>query len=194
MPDIQTPHRTGPALTLRTAAAWMVTFAGFPLGSVAAGLIAGPVDGPVAALAGGFITGAVIGGLQAWGLGHNRPPALQWVLATALGLMLGLWAGAGLVGFATDPSSLVIQGAICGAAVGLAQGVVLVGRLGVLAFGWPVLLSAAWALGWTITTAVGVEVGEQFTVFGSSGAVTVTALTLVLPYLLNRAASTENRS
>ena len=56
------------------------------------------------------------------------------------------------------------------------------------------LLSAAWALGWTITTAVGVEVGEQFTVFGSSGAVTVTALTLVLPYLLNRAASTENRS
>ena len=103
MPDIQTPHRTGPALTLRTAAAWMVTFAGFPLGSVAAGLIAGPVDGPVAALAGGFITGAVIGGLQAWGLGHNRPPALQWVLATALGLMLGLWAGAGLVGFATDP-------------------------------------------------------------------------------------------
>ena len=35
-------------------------------------------------------------------------------------------------------------------------------------------------------TSIGVDVDEQFTVFGSGGAITVAALTLVLPYALNR--------
>ncbi len=43
-----------------------------------------------------------------------------------------------------------------------------------------------WAAGWAITTSIGVEVDEQFTVFGSSGAITVTALTVVLPLALRR--------
>ena len=42
----------------------------------------------------------------------------------------------------------------------------------------------AWAVGWAVTTLIGVAVGEQFTVFGSSGAVTVATLTSVLPLLL----------
>ena len=37
-----------------------------------------------------------------------------------------------------------------------------------------------WALGWAVTTLVGVAVDDQFTVFGASGAVTVTALLGVL--------------
>ena len=47
----------------------------------------------------------------------------------------------------------------------------------------------AWAAGWAVTTSIGIEVDEQFTVFGSSGAIVVTALTAVLPIALNRNAS-----
>ena len=83
---------------------------------------------------------------------------------------------------------LVVQGAICGLAIGAAQAVVLRPRLGRLAFAWIPALSALWALGWAITTAVGIDVESQYTVFGSSGALVVTAATVVLPVLLaNRA-------
>jgi hypothetical protein len=37
-----------------------------------------------------------------------------------------------------------------------------------------------WALGWTVTTLVGVAVDEQFSVFGAAGAVTFSALSGVL--------------
>ena len=185
---VTTTHAPTPVLTLRSAGAWMLTFAGFPLGGVAARLVAGPVDGPVAALVGGLVSGAVLGGVQAWGLGRHRPPAIAWVVATAVGLAVGLWIGAAAVDYGTGMSSLVTQGIVCGLAVGLAQAFVLLRRVGAVAFLWPLVLGAAWALGWAITTAVGVEVDEQFTVFGSSGALTVTALTLVLPALVNRKA------
>ena len=39
-------------------------------------------------------------------------------------------------------------------------------------------------LGWLITASIGVEVVEQFTVFGSSGAIVVTASTIVLPLVV----------
>ena len=187
MYDTETLSPT-PVLTLRSAGAWMLTFAGFPLGSVAARLVAGPIDGPTAALVGGLVSGAVLGAFQAWGLGRHRPAALAWVVATAVGLSLGLLAGAAAVDYGTGMSELVLQGVVCGFAVGLAQAVVLVRRVGTAAFAWPFALGAAWGLGWAITTALGVEVDEQFTVFGSSGAITVTALTLVLPALVNRKA------
>jgi hypothetical protein len=43
-----------------------------------------------------------------------------------------------------------------------------------------------WAAGWAITTSAGVRVEDQFTVFGSSGAVVVTTLTALLPFSLIR--------
>ena len=49
----------------------------------------------------------------------------------------------------------------------------------------PPALGAIWALGWTVTTAAGIGVEEQFTVFGASGAIVVTALTVVLPLMIN---------
>jgi hypothetical protein len=171
----------------------LVTFAGFPLGSVLARLVAGPVDAPLAALVGGLVNGAVLGAVQAWGLGRYRPSLLAWPIATAVGLMVGLGVGAPAVGYATDPRSLTLLGLISGVAVGLAQSAVLARRLGVKAIGWPVLLGAAWALGWAITAAVGVDVGRQFTVFGSSGAIAVTVLTLVLPWALARSDRRERQ-
>ena len=89
-----------------------------------------------------------------------------------------------VVGFETGLGALVVQGAISGLAVGGAQALVLRDRLGRPAWAWPAALAVAWAAGWAITTTFGVEVDDRFTVFGSSGALVVTALTAVLPVTL----------
>jgi hypothetical protein len=164
----------------------MVTFVGFPLGAVAARLIAGPIDDTLAAGVGGLVSGAVLGAAQSWGFGRLGPPVGRWIAATGIGLMVGLSIGATAVDFATDAAALVGQGAVCGLAVGVAQAIVLRHRSTTLAFGWPLVLGALWAAGWAITLAVGVRVDEQFTVFGSSGAIVVTAATAVLPLALSR--------
>jgi len=181
----QSPSTT-PARLLRTTARWMVTFIGFPLGGLAASLLVGPVDNLGSALLGGLVTGSVLGAVQVWGLGRRRPPAIQWIAATAIGLMVGLAIGAAAVDYQTSLAALVTQGAIGGIAVGAAQAVVLRPRLGRLALAWPFALAPIWAAGWAVSTSIGVQVDQQFIIFGSSGALLVTALTAVLPIVINR--------
>jgi hypothetical protein len=164
----------------------MVTFVGFPLGGLTTNLLVGPINSPVTALLGGLLSGGILGAVQAWGLGRNRPSPARWIAATAVGLMLGLVAGTSAVDFRTGPADLAIQGVVCGTAVGTLQAVVLRPLLGLRAFAWPVALGIIWAGGWAITTAVGVQVDEQFSVFGASGAVVTTALTAILPIVINR--------
>ena len=173
----------------RTLLRWMVSFAGYPVGGSVAILLTGQVNDLRSALAGGLVTGAVLGAVQAWAMGAHRPPANAWTLASALGLMAGLGLGASVVDYRTGLGDLALQGALCGLLLGIAQAAVLLPRLGRLALGWPVALSGIWALGWVTSTSIGIRVQEQFTVFGSSGAVVVTALTAVLPLLLNRRAA-----
>ena len=139
----------------RRAARWMVTFAGFPLGGLAAEILVGRVDAAGPAIVGGLVTGAVVGAFQGWGLRLPRNVALGWAAATAVGLMTGLWLGSALAGYRTDLAALVVLGAI-------------------------------WATGWAVTAGVGVQVDQQFTVFGSSGALVVTALTAVLALAVHR--------
>jgi hypothetical protein len=179
--------RTNTVTWRRSTARWLVTFIGFPLGGFAANLLTGPVDGLRAALLGGLITGAILGAVQAWGFGSGRPPVGRWIVATAIGLMAGLGIGAAAVDYRTSLAALVIQGAVCGIAVGAGQAVVLWGRLGRVALAWPLVLGAIWAAGWAVTTSIGVQVGDQFTVFGSSGAIVVVVLTAVLPLAVKRA-------
>jgi hypothetical protein len=168
----------------RTVGRWMVSFAGYPLGGYAAFVVIGRVDSPGAALAGGLLTGAVLGAVQAWAMGRTRPRSLSWILASALGMMSGVSAGAALVDYQTDLASLVVQGAVGGALVGIAQAIVLLPRLGPLAFVWPLFLSGTFAVGWAVTTSIGIDVDQQFTIFGSSGALVATVLTAVLPLRL----------
>jgi hypothetical protein len=169
----------------RSALRWLPTFFGFPLGGFVAELIAGPVDGLFAALLAGAITGIVLGAVQSWGMGSNGPPAGRWITATTAGLTVGLALGSATVGYGTSLADLVVQGAICGLAIGIAQALVLRGRVAYL---WAPALSALWAIGWAITTSIGIDVDTQWAVFGSSGALVVTAATAVLPVLLaNRA-------
>src|SRR5687768_8143204 len=42
----------------------------------------------------GFLTGAVLGALQAWAMGNARPRPVAWILATAVVLMVGVAVGA----------------------------------------------------------------------------------------------------
>ena len=178
--------------TARTIARWMVTFLGFPAGGFAALLLVGPVDSLVTAAAGGLITGAILGAVQSFGLGRSGPRAWQWISATAIGLMVGLVVGAAAVDYATSLTALVVQGAVTGLAVGAAQAIPLRARFGPPAFAWPAALAVIWAIGWAITTSIGVQVDDQFTVFGSAGAIVVTALTAVLPVLINRNTSRDH--
>ena len=171
------------AESVRVALRWLASFAGFPLGGFAAMLLVGPVDSLVPAVLGGLVTGSVLGAVQAWALRADRRTTAAWVVATAVGLAAGLGLGTGIVDFRTGLADLALQGAVSGALVGLAQAVAL-RRLGALAAAWPAYLAAVWALGWTVTTSIGIQVEDQFTVFGSAGAVTVTALTSVLPLAL----------
>jgi len=172
----------------RSALRWMPTFVGFPLGGLLAELV-GPVDGVGHAVAGGALTGTILGVVQWLSVRRNGPPPEAWVGATAIGLAAGLGVGASVVDFDTDTRSLALQGAICGAAVGAAQAAVLYRRLGPVVLGWPVALAGIWALGWTITASIGVDVDAHYTVFGSSGALVVTALTSVIAIALAAAAN-----
>jgi hypothetical protein len=180
---------TAPTTVGRTVLGWLPTFVGYPLGGLAAELLVGRIDDTPAALAGGALTGAVLGAVQAWRLRRDGVAVLPWVAATALGLAAGLGAGAGLVDHRTTMASLAVQGLVSGGAVGVAQAVVLVRRFGAVAWAWPIVLGGLWALGWTVTTAVGVDVEAQYSVFGSTGALVVTLATSVLAVALglNRA-------
>jgi hypothetical protein len=50
---------------------------------------------------------------------------------------------------------------------------------------WTLVVALAWPLAWTVTWAVGVDVGRGYAVFGSTGALVVTAITgaTILPIL-----------
>jgi hypothetical protein len=172
-----------PASTASIIGRWMLSFVGFPLGGLVALLLTDPVDSVRHAVTGGLLTGAVLGAVQAWALRADRRQLVLWTLATALGLAVGLTLGSSLVEFGTSMGELGLQGAVTGAAVGLAQALVMRGRTR-LAFVWPLYLAAAWALGWVITTAGGIAVEDQFTTFGAYGALTVALLTSVLPVSL----------
>jgi hypothetical protein len=136
-------------------------------------LIAGPVDSVSAAVLAGLITGAGIGAAQ-WALLRHRGVGVNWIAATSIGFGVGLAVGADLVSYRTDITSLAVMGAVTGVAVGIAQGVTLGGATRML--GWTAANAALFALGWTVTTAGGIDVSQQWPVFGAFGCFTLALL------------------
>jgi uncharacterized membrane protein (UPF0136 family) len=145
---------------------WLYTAAALPPAGLLAHVVAGRVDSVPSALAGGVIAGAGIG-LGQWLLLRRR----GWVLATALGMGAGLTAGAALVGYRTDRPSLAVMGAITGLGIGLAQGRVMPDPRRSAA--WALATAGLWALGWTVTASLGIDVDQQWTNFGAYGAISV---------------------
>ena len=156
---------------------WLLTALAFPPSGLIAHLVAGRVDSVPAATLNGVIAGAGIGAAQ-WALLRHRGVSLTWIPATATGLGAGLAVGAALVSYRTDISSLVAMGAVSGLAVGIAQGATLGDAKRTV--GWSAATAALWALGWTVTTAGGIDVSQQWAVFGAYGCLTLALLQSVI--------------
>jgi hypothetical protein len=154
---------------------WVATFIGFPMAGIAARAAAGNVDTATAAVVAGLAGGLVLGAVQAGIGGIVAGDRVRWTAATAASLAVGLSLGASAVGYRTDTASLVVMGAITGVVVGLAQAVSIPMRR-VDRILWAAITPALWAGGWLITSQVIVDADRQHAVFGSSGALVVSAL------------------
>jgi hypothetical protein len=143
----------------------------FPVAGYIGWKISGPVDTVAAALIGGAITGAGLAAVQWWAAKGTLGRAARWISSGAAGYAVGLAAGAALVGYDTDVGSLALMGLVSGAALGTAQGLVLAHQgHRRFAAAWAAAMPALFGLGWIASTAIGVSVEEQFTVFGAAGA------------------------
>src|SRR5687768_13756975 len=111
-----------------------------------------------------------------------------WIPATAVAMGIGLAVGAWVVGYGTSLGELALMGFITGIPLGVAQAYLLRDRLA-NAWVWAAAVPLLWALGWTVTTAGGIDVDQQFAVFGAYGAITFMALSGILLDRLRAATS-----
>ena len=157
---------------------WTAGFLAFPIAGVLATALVGRIDDAGSALVGGMVAGAVIGAGQ-WLVARRLLDAQTWIPATALAMGIGLGVGAWVVGYGTSLGELALMGAITGIPLGVAQAYLLRDRVA-NAWVWAAAMPLLWALGWTVTTAGGIGVDQQFAVFGAYGAITFMALSGVL--------------
>jgi hypothetical protein len=151
---------------------WAAVALAFPIAGLIGRGAGGRVDAVDAALLGGALTGAGLGAVQWWAAKGTLGRAPVWIGASAVGYSVGLAAGAAVVGYDTDLGALAVMGVVSGAALGSAQGLVLAGEgPRALAVPWAVAMPVLFALGWCATSAGGISVDNQFTVFGAYGAV-----------------------
>lgn len=165
--------------------AWAAGFLGFPIGGAATALV-GPIDSMGTALVGGAVAGGVIGAAQWLVLRRLLPLSPSWVPATAGGMALGMMLGDMLLGGDISTLPLLLRGLIAGATIGAAQGVLLRGVVPAPTT-WALVVTLAWALGWAVSAASGLDLTLKWAVFGATGALAfqfVTGLTLV--YLLRQ--------
>jgi uncharacterized membrane protein len=169
---------------------WTAGFLAFPIAGILAEALTGRIDDARSALLGGLAAGAVIGTGQ-WLVGRRLLGDPQtWIPTTALAMGIGLGVGAWAVGYGTSLGELALMGAITGIPIGAAQAYLLRDRLA-NAWVWGAAVPLLWALGWTVTTAIGVGVDSQFAVFGASGAITFMALSGVVLDRLRAATSPD---
>jgi hypothetical protein len=157
---------------------WTAGFLAFPIGGALATGATGRINDVGSALVGGMVAGAVIGAGQ-WLVARRLLDPRTWIPATALAMGLGLAVGAWVVGYGTSLGELALMGAITGIPLGAAQAYLLRDRVA-NAWVWAAAMPLLWALGWTVTTAGGIDVDQQFAVFGAYGAITFMALSGVL--------------
>jgi hypothetical protein len=156
---------------------WAAVALAFPIAGLIGWAVSGPVDAPVAALVGGLITGAGLGAAQWWAAKDAFGDGRTWITTSAVAYAAGLLVAAAAVGYNTDLGSLMAMGAISGAFLGVGQGLALAQQSRRrLAIAWAVAMPLLLALGWAASTAIGVDVDEQFTIFGAAGAIVFTLL------------------
>lgn len=166
---------------------WTAGFVAFIIGGALATAVTGRINDFRSALIGGLIAGAVIGTGQ-WLVARRLLDPQTWIPATAVAMSIGLGVGAWAVGYGTSLGELALMGFITGIPLGAAQAYLLRDRLA-NAWVWAAAMPLLWALGWTVTTAGGIDVDRQFAVFGAYGAITFMALSGVLLDRLRAATS-----
>ena len=165
--SITMPRMSG----LKLVFSWIgLALIAFPLAGYAGWGISGHVDGVGPALIGGAITGAGIGLVQWLFLRRDLGVGPVWILATSIALAVGLAIGSAVVDYETTTGQLAIMGAISGVAVGIAQGTILRSRFSLWHL-WMVAMPVMFAIGWIVTASAGIDVDNQFTVFGAFGSV-----------------------
>ncbi len=168
---------------------WVLAFLGFPIGGLLASL-SGSVTSPLRAVIAGAVAGAVLGLVQ-WLVLRSRLPLLSigWVLATSAGFAVGLAVSTALLGSETAGSVLLWRGAITGLFVGAAQFLVLQQVLPMpQSLVWVGVVGLVWALGWFVTRSAGIDLSQNWAVFGASGALIFQLVTGMAIYLLMRSA------
>jgi hypothetical protein len=171
---MQDQHR----FNLKAWLLWTAGFLAFPIGGALATGVVGRINDLGSALIGGMIAGAVIGAGQVL-VARRRLDPRTWIPATAVAMGIGLGVGAWVVGYGTSLGELALMGFITGIPLGAAQAYLLRDRLA-NAWVWAAAMPLLWALGWTVTTAGGIDVDQQFAVFGAYGAITFMALSGIL--------------
>jgi hypothetical protein len=183
---MQDQHR----FNLKAWLLWTAGFVAFIIGGALATAVVGRINDVGSALLGGLIAGAVIGTGQWLVARHLLGNPQTWIPTTAVAMGIGLVVGAWVVGYGTSLGELALMGFITGIPLGVAQAYLLRDRLA-NAWVWAAAMPLLWALGWTVTTAGGIDVDQQFAVFGAYGAITFMALSGVLLDRL-RAATTPS--
>jgi hypothetical protein len=100
-------------------------------------------------------------------------------LGTGLALAAGLAVGSAVVNYEVSTGQLAIMGAISGAPIGIVQGLLLRKRFSLWPV-WMVAMPVLFASAWIVSASIGVDVDNQFTVFGASGSIVFGLLTGVL--------------
>ena len=164
---------------------WLVAFIGFPIGGLAANLIAGPAATPVSAVLGGAITGVVLGAVQWFVLAPRLGVTPLWIVATGIGLAIGLGLGVAVAGSENADNAFLWRALVGGICVGVAQAFLLRGVVAQPVL-WAGVVFVAWIVGWYVTRAVGVDLTYKWTVFGAAGAITFQVITGAALYFLTR--------
>jgi len=109
----------------------------------------------------------------------------RWIGATAAGLGVGIGLAFAIFGYGDTVGDLALVGAVSGLGIGLAQWWLLRELVnGSLA--WIPTTAAAWALGWAVTTQIGVDPDDRWANPGQSGALTITVLLGAVLWMLAR--------
>ena len=170
---------------MSTLLRWILATVAFPIGGYVGHAVGGPAATLPAALISGIIAGAVIGLGQALALGLRPQAIALWAAAIAAGLGLALAVVTAIIGQIDSTADAVILGAASGLAIGAGQAALLARERVGNAWIWVVASSAAWAVGWLITSgAVGVGLAPGWPVYGLSGAVVSQVITGVVMWKL----------
>jgi hypothetical protein len=171
---------------------WLVAFVGFPIGGLLTTLLIGRLETPLEGVIGGLAAGVAIGTTQWLALRRRIPISFHWIMATAIGMAVGVGVSVALFGAESSVNATLMRAPLTGLAIAIAQWLVLRRQLQ-SALWWIPVITIVYSVAWFITIQViGSGLNEGFIVFGSSGAVVYQALTGLTLWLLMKAKDAQS--